>query len=145
MISRIRIPQRVAALIVALVAILAAQTSFAQPVFTDPPCTTVLVRSASGCTPIVTFVTNPIGIWPAFTIAPGGFKVLGVPPGGSVTVFGVVDATGATVPFNPPPAPFAVCANGWWVTGVPLRDAGGALICLVSMCLDPNTCSITIW
>lgn len=145
MISGIRIPQRVAALVLAVAAILAAQQSFAQPVFTNPRCANVTVRNAGGCTPVVQFVTNPPGIWPAFNIAPGGIWLLPVPFGGSVTVVGVVDATGAIVPFNPPPSPFAVCANSWWQSGVALQDASGLFICLVNMCVDPATCSITIW
>ncbi len=145
MIHRIRVPQCIAGLILGVATILAAQQSFAQPVFTNPRCANVNVTNASGCTPIVQFVTNPAGAWPAFSIAPGGVQLLPVPLGGSVTVLGVVDVTGATVGFNPPPAPFAVCANGWWQTGIALQDASGLFVCSVNMCLDPATCSITIW
>lgn len=142
MIFGTRMPQAVAALIVVVTAILAARTSFAQPVFTNPPCAGVaVVNNHPSCTASLNFVTIPAGVWPPFTLAAGLGQFLPVPVGG-VTVRGLILPGGGAVVLNPPPAPAPCSATAWWATNVPL---GPLPTCLFTVCVDPASCSITLW
>lgn len=144
MVVRIRVTHLAAALIVLVAMIVTAQTSFAQPVFTNPPCPGVKVRNNNlTCTAQVRLVTVPPGVWPALiTLAPGtGF---GLPmPVASVTVTGMTDVFGTFFPFNAPPPPITGCGPGaWWISGIFLAPALG---CSFNVCADPSTCSITLY
>lgn len=141
MITRIRIPQSIAALVAAVMMIVAAQTSFAQAVFTNPPCAGVaIVNNHPTCTASLNFVTIPAGVWPPFTLAAGLGHFLPVPAGG-VTVRGLILPGGGAVVLTPPPAPAPCSPTAWWALNVPL----GPLPCLFNVCVDPATCSITLW
>lgn len=142
MISRIDIRQLVAAFIVAVVAIVAAQRSFAQAVFTNPPCAAVsIVNNHPTCTATVNFATNPAGIWPPFTLAPGTARFLPVPAGG-VKVLGMFPTGGGAIVFRAPPGPTPPCSTtAWWATNVQLNPPPA---CLFTICVDPVACTITL-
>ncbi len=131
-----------AALIVAA-SFTASRALFAQAIFLNPPCATVTVTNNSPCTVLLNFVTVPAGIWPPFTMPPGTARFLPV-PGPGVRVAGLVTPAGPAIALNPPPSPFAICGPGsWWLAGVPLDPTNPA--CLANICVDPATCSITVF
>lgn len=143
MISRIRIPHLIAAVIVVVAAMVAAQASFAQPVFTNPPCPGVKVVNNNPCAAQLRLVTTPPGVWPAVINLPSGVGLILAVPATGVTVNGVTDVLGVFHAFNPPPSPVAVCGpNAWWITNIFLAPAAA---CRFTVCADPVNCSITLW
>lgn len=139
-----RLPNILAGCALVLVALIAAATLHAQPVFNNPPCTGVkVINNNATCTAQFRFTTIPAGAWPvSFNVPPGGSVGLPIPATG-ITVTGFTDAFGVFQTFNAPPPTFTGCGpTGWWRTGVYLWPA---LACSFRICADPATCSITVW
>lgn len=121
--------------------VLTAATTHAQT-FTNPPCAGVTVTNNSPCLVNVNLVTVPPGIWPAFPLPPGAARFLPIPLNTGVTVTGVLDINGVFFPTTPPPQPVGgPCGPAdWWTPIIPMGPG-----CNVTYCLDPTTCTITIW
>lgn len=118
-----------------------ATTAHAQN-FSNPPCPNVTVNNTSGCTVNVNLVTVPAGFWLPFVLAPGTSTTLPIPINTMVSVTGVIDINGVFFPTSAPRPPVgSPCGpSDWWTPVVPM--AGG---CLVTFCLDPTSCTITIF
>ncbi len=140
--NRVAALRRNIAAVIAIIAPLAGTTTWAQPVFLNPPCTTVDLINNSPCYAARVEFVESVGLWVPASVLPTSSTPLPMIPGVPLTVSGVISLNGNFYPFNPPNPTLGVnCGTGmWWIEGVTLGPPPG---CCYDICADPATC--TIW
>ena len=135
-------------MLIAVLSILGAVATTAQPLTWNPPCKTISFVNYAPCNATITLVTIPGGAVPAVVVPAGGtigpIAVPPVPPG--LVITGLISAGGFTynmvqpAPPPPPPAPPPVAPNGF----IPSVNLGGPNCCF-DVYFDLTTCTVYIF